>query len=301
MQGDVLSSVVLPLGLAFIMFTLGAGLQLADFRRVFQQPRAFAVGVLCHFVILPLIAYLVLTAFGLEGALAVGVMIIAACPTGTTSNLLTYHARADVALALSFTAVAGFAAIITVPAIVGWAMTRYLGQSPDFRFPYGMVMGQIFMVLGLPVALGMLMRNRLPAFTQAWHARFTLISTVLFAVIVIAAFAKNWAIVKEHGPALAPLVLSINVVMLLLGFGLSKLARVPLRQAATVGIESSVQNGTLAVVIGSSILMNDAMAVPGAVYSILMYVTGIVFVLIVRRFVPPATAEQLAADRAAMH
>ena len=301
MQGDVLSSVVLPLGLAFIMFTLGAGLSLADFKRVFQHPKAFAVGVLCHFILLPLVAYAIVTAFGVTGVMAVGFMIIAACPTGTTSNILTYHARADVALALSFTAVAGVVAIVTVPMILSWSMTHFLGQSQSIQFPYGMVMGQIFMILGVPVALGMLLKRQAPEFTKKYHKHFATVATLLFVVIVLAAVAKNWTVLKEHGLSLAPMVLCINVAMLALGFGLSRLWKVPMRQAATVGIESSVQNGTLAIVIASSILLNDTMAMPGAVYSIMMYVTGIAFVLVVRKFVPPLTAEEEAAAQAAMH
>ena len=105
----------------------------------------------------------------------------------------------------------------------------------------------------------------------------------------------------QHGLQLAPMVFAINITMLLLGFGLTKLAGAPLRQAATVGIESSVQNGALAIVIATSILMNDEMSLPGAVYSVLMYVTGIAFVFIMRRFAPPLTAAEEAASKAAMH
>ena len=301
MQGDILSTFVLPLGLAFIMLTLGAGLTPSDFKRVFLHPRAFAVGVLCHFVLLPLLAYAVVQAFRITGAMAVGFMVIAACPTGTTSNILTYHARADVALALSFTAVAGVVAIVTVPAILAWSLTHFIGEAQQFAFPYGMVMGQIFLILGVPVALGLLLRRQAPAFTQHWHSRMSLLATVLFAIIVVAAVAKNWTLFKDNAITLAPLVLCINVAMLLLGFGLSKLARVPLRQAATVAIESSVQNGTLAIVIASTILHNDTMMLPAAVYSVLMYFTGIVFVLVVRRYAPPLSAEEKAASAAAMH
>jgi BASS family bile acid:Na+ symporter len=289
------------LGLAFIMFTLGAGLVLSDFKRVVLAPRAFAIGFICHFALLPSVAYGVIQFFGLTGAMAVGFMIIAACPTGTTSNILTYHARADVALALSFTAVAGVVAIFSVPLILSWSLNHFLGGAQQVAFPYGLVMGQIFMILGVPVALGMLLRNRAPAFTRNHHKTMGLVATLVFVVIVIAAVAKNWAIFKEHGMSLAPMVFSINAIMLVLGFGLSRLAGVGMRQAATVGIESSVQNSTLAIVISSSILANDTMALPAAVYSIAMYATGIAFVLVVRRWVPAPTAEEAQEDLAAGH
>ncbi len=301
MQGDILSTVVLPLGLAFIMFTLGAGLVLADFQRVLQAPRAFAVGFVCHFFLLPLAGYGIIVAFGLTGALAVGFMIIAACPTGTTSNILTYHARADVALALSFTAVAGVLAIFSVPLILSWSLDHFMGGAQKVEFPYGMVMGQIFMILGVPVALGMLLRKQAPEFTRKRHKTLTLVATVLFVIIVVAAVAKNWTIFKEHGMTLAPMVFALNGIMLVLGYGLSRLAGVNMRQSATVAIESSVQNSTLAIVISSSILMNTTMALPAAVYSIAMYVTGIAFVFVVRRWIPPPTEAETLADQAAGH
>jgi len=124
MQGDLLSALLLPLMLGFIMFSLGLGLQMADFRRIAGQPRAFLVGFFCHFVLLPLACFSLLLLFPLPPALAVGFMIIAACPTGTTSNLLTYLARGDVALAVSFTAAASIVTIFTVPLIVSGGMYK---------------------------------------------------------------------------------------------------------------------------------------------------------------------------------
>ncbi|MBL8515613.1 MAG: bile acid:sodium symporter family protein [Betaproteobacteria bacterium] len=301
MQGDIVSTVLLPLGLAFIMFTLGVALTPADFKRVFRYPRAFAVGTLCHFVLLPLVGFLVVKLWGVTGALAVGFMIIAACPTGTTSNLLTYHARGDVALALSFTAVASLMSIITVPLIIGWSMDYFLGASRQIAVPVDQIIVPIFVILAIPVGAGMLLRAKAPDFSHRYHQRMSTVATLIFVLIIAAAIAKNWALFKEHTATLAPLVFSINVTMLLLGFGLSKLVGVDIRQAATVAIESSVQNGTLAIVIASSILKDDVMSLPGAVYGVLMYVTGIAFVFLMRKFAPPLSKEEEAAAQAAMH
>lgn len=301
MQGDIVSSLILPLGLAFIMFGLGIGLTFADFERVFRYPRAFSVGVLCHFVLLPLVGYVIVTVFGITGAMAVGYMLIAACPTGATSNLLTYHARGDVALAVSFTAFAGVVSIFTVPAIVGWSYAHYMGAQQAIAFPYGSVMLQIILVLALPVSIGMLIRNRAPRWVAIWQPRLSLSGTILFVLIVIAAVAKNWAVFKQHGLALAPLVLTMNLVMMTLGFGLSRLARAPMRQAATVAIESSVQNGALAIVLASSVLGNNEMMLPAAVYSVVMYAGGIAFVFLMRRHLPPLSLAEATAAKAALH
>jgi BASS family bile acid:Na+ symporter len=301
MQGDIVSSFILPLALAFIMFGLGLGLALSDFERVFRYPRAFAVGVVCHFVLLPLVGLGVVEMFGITGAMAVGYMLIAACPTGATSNLLTFHARGDVALAVSFTAFAGLVSIVTVPLIVGWAYVRYMGAEQTIAFPYAQIMVQIFLVMGLPVALGMWLRAKAPVWVALWQPRLSRAGTVLFVLIVIAAVAKNWGVFKAHGLELAPLVLAMNLVMMLLGLGLSVLVRVPLRQAATVAIESSVQNGALAIVLASSVLGNNTMMLPAAVYSVVMYGGGIAFVFLMRRYLPPLSTEETIAAKAAMH
>lgn len=131
MHGDIVSGVLLPLILAFIMFSLGLGLTPGDFRRILAQPRALLVGVVCHFVLLSLVCWLMLQALGIGGVFAVGFMILAACPTGSTSNLLTYLARGDVALALalSFTAVASVLTIFTLPLIATWALGHFLGAA----------------------------------------------------------------------------------------------------------------------------------------------------------------------------
>jgi BASS family bile acid:Na+ symporter len=301
MQGDIVSSFILPLALAFIMFGLGLGLAISDFERVFRYPRAFTVGVVCHFVLLPLVGLGIVELFGITGAMAVGYMLIAACPTGATSNLLTFHARGDVALAVSFTAFAGLVSIVTVPLIVGWSYVRYMGAEQTIAFPYAQIMVQIFVVMGLPVALGMWLRAKAPAWVALWQPRLSRAGTVLFVLIVIAAVAKNWGVFKEHGLELAPLVLAMNLVMMLFGFGLSVLARVPLRQAATVAIESSVQNGALAIVLASSVLGNNTMMLPAAVYSVVMYGGGIAFVFLMRRYLPPLSTEETIAAKAAMH
>jgi bile acid:Na+ symporter, BASS family len=284
MQGDILTQLVLPLGLAFIMFSLGVGLTLDDFKRVFTHPRAFAVGVVCHFVLLPLVGYLVIKGWGVTGALAVGFMIIAACPTGTTSNLLTYYARGDVALALSFTAIAGVVSIVTVPFILGWSLQHFLGATQTVNLPVGQVMGQIFVVMGLPVAIGMLLRAKAERWALRWQGKLGTLSALIFVAIITASIIKHIDLFKANFSTLAPLVLTMNFVMLAIGFGLSKLARVETRQAITVAIESSVQNGTLAIVIGSTILKNDLMMLPGAIYGVAMYFTGIAFVFVARRF-----------------
>lgn len=286
MQGDLISSVLLPLILAFIMFSLGLGLTVDDFRRIFTQPRALLVGVVCHFVILPLACFGLLSLWGLTGVFAVGFMVLAACPTGSTSNLLTYLARGDVALALSFTAVASVATIFTLPLIVTWALGHYLGAARAVNVPVGLMMGQVALVLGVPVSLGMLARHRWSAWALRFEPRATRIATVLFVLIVVVAVAKNWALLGDNFTSLAPFAVVLNVGMLCVGFGVAWLARLSRSQSITLGIETAVQNAALALVIASTVLKDDAMAIPGALYGVLMYVGGLVFALTMRRLNP---------------
>lgn len=286
MQPDALSQALLPLGLMFIMFSLGMGLTLLEFKRVFASPRAFLAGVVCHFVLLPLVAFAFVKIFGVTGALAVGFMIIAACPTGTTSNLLTYFARGDVALALSFTAFAGLVSIVTVPLIVSASISHFTADARTVSFPVGQMMGQIFVVIGLPVIAGMLVRARASAFAQRWQPMLGTVSAVVFVAIIAVSIAGNWPLFQQHTAALAPPVLAINLTMLALGYALAKLVRADRRQSVTVAIESSVQNATLAIVIASTILRDQTMMLPGAIYGVLMYLGGIAFVLIARRALP---------------
>jgi len=277
MQGDIVSTVLLPTALAFIMFSLGIGLTPADFRRIVTQPRALLVGVLCHFVLLPLACFGMLQLAGIGGAFAIGFMILAACPTGTTSNLLTYIARGDVALALSFTAVASVLTIFTLPLIVSFALEYFAGSGQRVEAPVGAMMKQMVVMLGLPVAIGMLLRHLKPAMGQRIEGACTRIASLLFILIVAAAVAKNWAMLRDNFHTLAPFAVALNVTMLACGFGMAWLARLSRQQSVTLGIETAIQNGTLAMVIGSSVLKQDAYAMPGALYGVLMYASGLLF------------------------
>lgn len=287
MQGDIVSSVLLPLILGFIMFSLGLGLTPADFKRILAQPRALLVGVVCHFVLLPLACLLMLKALGRGGVFAVGFMILAACPTGSTSNLLTYLARGDVALALSFTAIASVLTIFTLPVLVTWSLDHFLGATRAVNVPVGLMMGQVALVLGLPVTLGMLARHRWPQRMLAFEPRATRIATVLFVVIVVLAVIKNWALLRANFATLAPFAVMLNITMLCVGFGVAWAARLSRSQSITLGIETAVQNAALALMIASSVLQEDAMAIPGALYGVLMYAGGLVFALTMRRFIGP--------------
>lgn len=297
MQGDLVSTILLPASLAFIMFSLGLGLTLPDFARIVRQPRALLVGVLCHFVLLPLVCFAMVKLAGISGAFAIGFMILASCPTGSTSNLLTYIARGDVALALSFTAVASVLTILTLPLIVSFSLQHFAGSSQVVSAPVGTMMGQIFVMMGLPVALGMTVRRQWAACALRMEPKATKVATVLFVLIVIAAAFRNWNVLRENFATLAPFAIGLNITMLLCGFIVAWMARLSWRQSVTLGIETAVQNAALALVIASTVLKQDTMAIPGALYGVLMYVGGLIFAFGMRRFINVNPHEMLQASR----
>jgi BASS family bile acid:Na+ symporter len=292
MEGDLITGVLLPFILACIMFSLGLGLTLDDFSRIVRQPRALLIGILCHFVLLPIACFGLIKLFGLSGTFAIGFMILAACPTGTTSNLLTYVARGDVALAVSFTAVASVATIFTLPPIVVWSLQHFSGSAtPAVAVPVKIMMGQVFLMLGLPVGLGLLVRHRWPVQTLRWEPRATRAAAVLFILIVIAAVGKNWGLLRDNFGSLAGFAVTLNLSMLALGFLMAWAARLSRAQSVTLGIETAVQNATLAIVIASSVLKDDALAIPGALYGVLMYAGGLAFAFGIRRLTSPSSAK----------
>jgi bile acid:Na+ symporter, BASS family len=282
-QTEFISAVLLPAILAFIMFSLGLGLTAAEFRAVILQPRALLVGVLCHFVLLPVICFSMVKVFGLSGYFAVGFMILAACPTGTTSNLLTYLAKGDVALAISFTAIASVLTIVTLPLIVSWSIKYFIGNSQAVNVPILTLVANVFLLMGLPVGLGMLVRRRYARIALRYEPYATRASTLLFVLILGAAIVRNWAILRDNAMILAPMALTLNVLMLLVGVVMAWSVRLLPRQSVTLGIESAMQNATLALVIASSVLRQEQMAVPGAVYGVMMYVGGLAFAFAARR------------------
>jgi BASS family bile acid:Na+ symporter len=283
MHGDIVSSVVLPLVLGFIMFTLGLGLTPTDFRRILHHPRAVLIGALCHFILLPLVCFGMLKVFGIGGVFAVGFMVLAACPTGSTSNLLTFLARGDVALALSFTAVASIVTIVSLPLIVTWSLAHFMDGQRSGNVPVLAMTARVFLLMGFPVALGMLARHYWPARARRLEGLATGLATGLFVLIVVLAAIKNWALLRENFITLAPFAIALNLTMLACGFLAARLARLSRQQAVTLGIESAVQNASLALAVATNVLRDDSMAVPGALYGVLMYAGGTLFALAMRQ------------------
>ncbi len=278
----ILLSVFLPLSLAIIMFSLGNGLTVADFQRVAKRRFAFLVGAINQMLILPIVAFVIAILFVLPGEIALGLMILASCPGGVTSNLLTKFAKGDVALSVSLTAVISLVSIVTIPILVATSASYFMGlDAPDINVTSLAI--AMFLITALPVAAGMSLRHFAPDFSQRADRFLSMTATILFVVIIIGALATNWGVFLENLPRLAPALVLLNVVLLAVGLISGRLLRLSGSEATAIAVESGTQNGTLGITVGSLIVEQAAglppFSLPSAVYGITMYLITIPFVL----------------------
>jgi len=282
-SANIVTQLFLPLALAFIMFTLGLTLTLADFRRVAVQPKDFLVGALCQIVLLPTVGLILVTIWPLDPALAVGVMIIASCPGGATSSLLTYLAKGDTALAVSLTAISSLLTIVTLPLIIGASIVYLMGGQTDGMgaadLSVGRAVGGIFAVITVPLAIGMAIRARRPAFAARLERPGSNISSALFVLIVAWAVYSERANIVDYFVQAGPVALALNVAMMGVAFALAKAARMGVAQRTAIVLECGLQNGTLAIFVAATLIGNTTMMVPGGIYSLLMFVTAALFLL----------------------
>lgn len=282
----ILLSVFLPLSLAIIMLSLGLGLTLGDFKRVLVRPKAFSIGVIGQVVLLPAVALALIWAFGLSGELAVGMFILSLCPGGVTSNILSKLANGDVALSVSLTGVISLLSILTVPVLLAFAVTYFMGTSaPQVNILETAL--QMFSIVAVPVGLGVAIRHFATAFAERIEPVFSRIATVLFIVIVVGALAANWNIFIENLASLGPALIALNIVLLIVGGGVARLSGLDQKSVKTVAIETGIQNATLGILVGSLIAGSadglTAYSLPSGVYGITMYLVTIPFVLWVAR------------------
>ncbi|MGJ8698011.1 MAG: bile acid:sodium symporter family protein [Verrucomicrobiaceae bacterium] len=275
--------IALPLILAFIMFSLGLGLKKSDFTDVLKFPLAFAAGLTNQILLLPVVAFTLAHLFSLSPEFAVGLMILSLCPGGVTSNVLAKLSGGNTPLSISLTATTSLLSILTVPFMVAWSVNYFMGESgPSVDVTkLGLIM---FLITALPVAIGMITTAKSPGLVKKIAPAISRAALLLFALIVIAALAKNWSTFAGNFTTLAPV--SILLILLLLAAGLltAKLLRLNHRDASTIALESGIQNGTLAIAVGSLIASVEGQilpptTIPAAVYSITMYLVCVPFVL----------------------
>ena len=273
--------IFLPFSLVFIMFTLGLGLTSSDFTNLIYKPKPFFIGIMNQMLILPLVAFIIISTLGITKEVAVGMMILASCPGGVTSNMITKLAQGDTALSISYTAVISILTIFTLPIITGVSMNHFMGaDAPPLNIlSLGLTM---FFITAVPVGIGMLVRSKKKSFADTFDPTATRISTVLFVIIILGALASEWDTFVNNFFQLGPAIVLLIVIMLLVAYTSSNWLKMNKKQSITVAIESGIQNGTVGITVGNLIL-NPAsglsiLSIPSGVYSILMYFICLPFV-----------------------
>ena len=275
MIATLLSKVFLPLSLAIIMFGMGMTLIPADFTRIVKYPKAVLIGLFNQLIFLPIIGFSLAVAFNLEPIMAVGIMILASCPGGPTSNLITQVCKGNIALSVTLTAIASFISILTIPFILSYALD-YFGTDTGatITLPIVDTILQIMVITVIPISIGMLIRRLKPNFAEKMEKPMRRASTVIFILVFLAVIAANFNLIGDAMKRVGLVTLLLNIATMGLGYITARLFKLNLNNAISITVESGVQNGTLAFVIATTILNNIEMGIPTGAYSIWMFITG---------------------------
>ena len=275
---DILISLVL----ASIMFGLGLSLTVSSFKDIIVKPKSFFIGLSSQMIGLPLIAFILLYFANLPAVFKVGIMILAACPGGTTSGFVTYLLKGNVALSISLTAINSFLTIFTIPLIVNSALGYYLNQYAEFHLPLLSSVVQIFCVTIFPAIIGVFVRSVKPIIAQVLQNKIKYILIVLLAIVYSVKFFAS----KQYGGTglnrdevlmIVPYAFLFNVLCFIFSIGIGKLTRLTIRDAFTIAIEVSLHNTTLALLIGGTLLKNQEMVKPALIYSMFSFWSAVIF------------------------
>ena len=282
---NVLVDIVLPITLILIMFGMGMTLRVKDFIRLKDYPRAVVAGLIGQLILLPLVGGALAVLWGLPPELAIGLIILAACPGGTTSNLVSHLARGDKPLSITLTAVNSFVVVFTIPLLISLSMVYFLGSAPDdVPTPVLFIMVGVFAYTIVPISLGMMLRKLAPRFSMRigpLYDRFAALAFLFIVLIILWAERDDLLTIL---PMVGGVTLTLNLVMTAIGLGLAWLLALRLRQALTIGIEVGIQNTPLGMAVAGTLLHGvrgldgDVMLMPAALYGLLMFGSATVLI-----------------------
>jgi BASS family bile acid:Na+ symporter len=272
---DTLSKVFLPLSLTIIMLGMGMTLIPGDFTRIIKYPKAILIGLTNQLLFLPIIGFSLAIAFGLSPVMAVGLMILATCPGGPTSNLIVQICKGNIALSVTLTAIASIVSVLTIPFILSYALDYFgSGTNVTIKLPILDTIIQIMGITVIPISLGMVIRRCNTNFAKRMEKPMRIASTVIFILVFVAVVAANFNIVGQAMKEVGLVTLLLNILTLGLGYLTATFFKLNLKQTTSITVESGIQNGALAFIIATSILNNIEMGIPTAAYVIWMYITG---------------------------
>ena len=273
---------IAPIALALIMLGLGLGLAIKDFKRVLTTPKDFLVGIICQLILLPIIAYLIILVLRLPIEIALGLMIIASAPGGVTSNVLTKFANGDVALSISLTAVGSLISIISVPFIIFTSADLLNVTEMSKEITMTGIAIKMALVVTVPVIFGMIIRSFADNFISSNLKMINKITGLLFIIVFIAVWVEERENIFSYLAQAGTAVLALNIIMMILAFYIAKFFASGIPQKKCISLECGLQNGTLAVFVATQIFDDVAYVVPTAAYALIMYITGFIFIYLLR-------------------
>lgn len=282
MEATIFTQILLPLSLATIMFGMGMTLTMADFKRLLETPKPVSLGLLGQLVCLPLIAFALALIFDLEPHIAIGLMILAACPGGTSSNLLSHIGRANIALSVTLTAITSVVCIVSTPWLIRFAVD-YFSVTPDESFSLLSTSLSLLVITLIPIGVGMLVRRFALNFAVRSETFFKHLSTIfLFSMIAIIAY-KEREVLANSFPDIFIVTLTLNFLATAVGVIIARAGRLDDKDTLTIGIEVGTQNATMAILIAVTFLGQSEYSIAGAVYGVGMYIGAFGLILLRKR------------------
>lgn len=275
---------IAPIALALIMLGLGLGLTFSDFTRILKDPKVFFVGIVSQILLLPVVAYTLITLINVPIEIALGVMIIASAPGGVTSNVMTKFANGDVALSISLTAICSLISIISVPIII-FNSALYLGVTNlTENITVTSIAIKMAIIVTIPVLIGMVIRNFAENFIFKNLKLIEKLTGILFLIVFTAIWIEERGNIANYIKQAGTIVILLNVSMMFIAYIIAKFFTSNIQQRKTIALECGLQNGTLAVFVATQLFSDISYIVPTAAYALIMYITAFIFIFIVRKF-----------------
>ena len=275
METSFITDILLPVSLGIIMLGMGLSLVPADFKRVALYPKAAALGIINQIIVLPVTGFIILLLMPMQTPeLAVGIMILAACPGGPTSNLISHISKGDTALSITLTAISSFIVVLTIPLVVNFSMKYFLQHGEYIPLPVFDTIVKVLIITILPVAIGMLIHSKFPVFFGKMNRPVKIMSGILLFATIIGVIINDKENIVSFFAQAGPVALVLNISMLVFGFLSARLMKLHISQGITISIETGIQNGTLGIAIAGTLIRNPTMTISPAIYSLIMFMTA---------------------------
>ncbi len=276
MESSAITTIFLPVALGIIMLGLGLSLTIADFQRVVKFPKVIFIGLFCQMIILPVVCFSIAKGFGLAPELAVGLMLLAASPGGSTANLFSHLANGDVALNISLTAFNSILSILMLPLIVNFSIDYFMETGQVVPLQFKKII-EVFAIVLVPVGIGMIINAKNPSISIKLEKPVKILSALFLVLIIVSAIIKEKAHIVEYFQQIGIPALLFNVLSLAVGYYIPRMLNIGKKQAIAIGMEIGIHNGTMAIFIATTVLNNSVMSIPPAIYSLIMFITAGIF------------------------